>query len=312
MDNWDRPEFWRMIEWVDRAQKQQRQIDEAARVSRLVSQIGSADRLREWDRFLSVQQAIDEVHQLQQSVLEDTAAKRARQLDWLLRSSAKPFPDISAISLSPLWQGFFDAYNNLNSRLADAALLGEVELKNEEAEEERDAIEVESQLIEIVPAEALESLRRVGFVPFSLLSRVVARPDTLFELTPRTFEEFVAELVSRLGIDDVVLTPERGDGGRDVIGTKTILGFPLIFAFECKRYAPDNPVPIETARALLGTISHSEYRADRGVLVTTSRFTAPARHFILTSPQLEGRDFNGIVDWLREFAKLQQGRTGSH
>jgi HJR/Mrr/RecB family endonuclease len=116
-------------------------------------------------------------------------------------------------------------------------------------------------------------------------------------------------LVSRLGIDDVLLTPERADGGRDVIGTKRVLGIPLILAFECKRYAPENPVSVETARALLGTISHGEYRADRGILVTTSRFTAPARRFIVTSPLLDSRDFDGIVEWLGEFNKLQQGRV---
>jgi HJR/Mrr/RecB family endonuclease len=149
----------------------------------------------------------------------------------------------------------------------------------------------------------------VEFVPFSLLSQVVARPKTLFDLTSRTFEQFVAELVSRLGIDDVLLTPERADGGRDVIGTKRVLGIPLIFAFECKRYAPGNPVSVETARALLGTITHGDYRADRGVLVTTSRFTDPARKFIVTSPLLESRDFNGIVEWLKELANLQQGKA---
>ena len=339
MDGWEIPGFQRMLELVRRAQEQQRQFDEATRVSRqmeeatrgfrqmeeatrgfrqvheamkasrLVDQLRSADHLREWDRLLSVQRAIEEVHRLQRSPLEETVAQQARQLDRILRLSVRPFPDIITISRSPLEREFLDAYNHLNLGLAKAALLAEVELENKEADEEREAVDVESQLIEVVPPEALDSLRRVRFVPFSLLSKVVAHPRTLFEITPRTFEEFVAELVFRLGIDDVLLTPERADGGRDVIGTKRVLGIPLILAFECKRYAPDNPVSVETARALLGTITHSDYRADRGVLVTTSRFTAPARQFILTSPLLESRDFDGIVDWLGEFAKLQQGRA---
>jgi hypothetical protein len=316
MNDWENPEFWHMLERIRRLQEHQRQIDEVSRMSRqideltkvprLIDQISS--RLPEWDRLLSVQQAIEEVHRLRQSPAHQVIAGHGHQIEQMLRWSVEPFPDLRTLSRAQPQAEFFDAYDNLNLGLADASLLGEVELENEEPDE-RDAVEVESQLIEVVPAEALDSLRRVGFVPFSLLSKVVARPKTLFELTSRTFEEFVAELVSRLGIEDVLLTPERADGGRDVIGTTRILGIPLILAFECKRYAPNNPVSVETARALLGTITHGDYRADRGVLVTTSRFTGPARQFIVTSPVLEGRDFNGIVDWLGEFAKLQRGRA---
>jgi len=319
MNDWENPEFWRMLEWVRRVEEHQRQFGEASRVSRqidalmkvprLIDQLSSADHLRQWGRLLSVQQAIDEVHQLRQSPLEEVIAQQGRQLEQILRLSVQPFPDLAAISRASFQQEFFDAFNHLNLGIANAALLGEVELESEEPAE-GDAVEVESQLVEVVPAEALDALRRVRFVPFSLLSRVISRPKTLFDLTPRTFEQFVAELVSRLGIDDVLLTPERADGGRDVIGTKRVLGIPLILAFECKRYAPDNPVPVETARALLGTITHGESRADRGILVTTSRFTRPARQFIVTSPLLDGRDFAGIVDWLGELAKLQQGRVG--
>ncbi len=87
---------------------------------------------------------------------------------------------------------------------------------------------------------------------------------------------------------------------------KRVLGIPLILAFECKRYAADKPVRVATARALLGTVTHSDYRADRGVLVTTSRFTEPTRQFIVSSPVLEGRDFSGIVDWLRDFAERRR------
>jgi hypothetical protein len=314
MNDWTDPDVRRMLEWVRQAQEHQRQFGEVAKVSRQMDELMKVHRLidqitpslPQWDRLLSVQQAIHAVHKLWQSPVLETLSKQGRELEQILRFSALPFPNLTAIT--PLQQEVFRAYNHLNLGLANAALLGEVELENEESDE-RDAVEVESQLVEVVPVEALDSLRRVGFVPFSLLSKVVARPGTLFDLTPRTFEQFVAELVSRLGIDDVLLTPERADGGRDVLGTKRILGIPLLFAFECKRYAPDNPVSVETARALLGTITHGDYRADRGVLVTTSRFTGPARQFIVTSPLLESRDFEGIVDWLGEFAKLQQGRV---
>ena len=53
-------------------------------------------------------------------------------------------------------------------------------------------------------------------------------------------------------------------------------------------------------RALFGVVSHSATRANKGVLVTTSSFTRGARNYILTEPSVEGRDFDGIVDWLGE------------
>lgn len=36
--------------------------------------------------------------------------------------------------------------------------------------------------------------------------------------------------------------------------------------------------------------------------ITTSRFTPPARRFILTEPSLDGRDFDGVIEWLRDYA----------
>jgi hypothetical protein len=39
-------------------------------------------------------------------------------------------------------------------------------------------------------------------------------------------------------------------------------------------------------------------RASMGVLVTTSKFTKGARYYILTKTSVEGRDFDGVVEWL--------------
>ena len=96
--------------------------------------------------------------------------------------------------------------------------------------------------------------------------------------------------------------PSSGDEGRDVLATKRVHGLSILFAFECKRYAADRPVGPGIARALLGTITHGATRANKGVLVTTSRFTPAARSFIITEPSLDGRDFDGILEWLREYS----------
>ena len=303
--------FTQMIELLNQAYAQQRQIEDAMKQARHLEQRLAADRQRAADGLLSVQRAIETFDQLKLSTVAEQVTSLARMFDQreqMLRFSVQPFPDVSVLARSLIQQTeVFEAFDRLNRRIADATLVGTVDLDGDASEWESDAIAAEKQLVEVVPGEALDALKQVRFEPFSLLSVVTASPTTLYEITPRAFEQFVAELVSRLGIDDVVLTPEKADGGRDVIGTKRILGIPIIFAFECKRYLPGNPVGVSTARALLGTISHGHYRADRGVLVTTSRFTKPARQFIVTSPRLEGRDFDGVLGWLHELSGQRVG-----
>ena len=299
----------RMVESWRRIEEQQRPLRELAEASRAYEPIRAyLEQERRVHGSTTVRRMVEDIERLRNALAHqvppaDSVPERLwAQYRSMLEISTRPYPDVQ-LGISGAELEFLRSYEQLNRALADAAFAADVELDDgdgvSEPEEHRD---VESQLIEVVPADTLDALRRVAFAPFSLVAAAVARPETLWEVTPRTFEQFIAELVSRLGIEDVILTPEKSDGGRDVIGTKRVLGFTLIFAFECKRYQPDRPVSVEYARALLGTITHGEFRADRGVLVTTSRFTDPARHFIVTSPQLEGVDFNGIVGWLREYA----------
>ena len=100
--------------------------------------------------------------------------------------------------------------------------------------------------------------------------------NALYSLTSREFEQLVAELFERQGFD-VELTPETRDGGCDIIATKSIGGLPFMLLIECKRYAIDNPVDVSLIRSLLGV--QTDRKANKGVLVTTSRFTKPARDF---------------------------------
>lgn len=202
----------------------------------------------------------------------------------------------------PEWRGLFD---RIEADVAAAPLLGHA-LVQDISEEDPPPSTVETvagaQLIEVVPAGALADLEAVGFSPLRLLDQAVRDPEFLMQIGSREFEELTAALVEKLGIEDVILTPAKGDGGRDVIGTINIAGLGIVVAFECKRYSKDSPVGVETARALLGTITHSSFRADRGVLVTTSRFTKGATEFILTTPQLHGVDFEELREWLARLA----------
>lgn len=116
----------------------------------------------------------------------------------------------------------------------------------------------------------------VTTVSDEFLKKLADNPSLLYEMSPRGFEELVAELLDRQGYK-VHLTPASRDGGKDIyIATKDSLGSFLYFV-ECKRFAPDRPVGVGLIRQLYGTVQAE--RATAGILATTSFFTKGARDF---------------------------------
>ena len=247
------------------------------------------DVLREWEKS-----------QVSLTIAADFAAQHAA-----LIAAVQPLTiDFDKIVPAVDFTAVSELMARVNAGIDSASYLGAIELgeaKTDPSQDKETAREVESKLIEIIPAEALGELRKVEFAPLVLLDRVLRDPEAMRHLSAREFEGFVATLVEQLGFDDVILTPRSGDDGRDVVATKSIHGISIVCAFECKKYAPNRPIGPEIARALLGTITHSGTRATKGILVTTSYFTPSARSFILTEPTLDGKDFDGIVAWVHEY-----------
>lgn len=303
-------DYLRQLRWIEAWQRMaadHRRAAEALRVAQAEEPIRQLIE-EERRRFAAVTAyelagQIDRARQLaaQRELVIDHASRRAvEQYRSILEHAASPYPHLMVDTLRQQ-EGWLRSYNEMNRALRDAPFWADVELSGEDGDD-REQVEsaVEGQLIEVVPAEALDELRRIRFAPFTLLAEAMTRPEALMDLSPRAFERFVAELSSRLGLEDVQLTAATSDGGRDVVGTLRVGSVSLIIALECKRYRRDRAVGVAFARALLGTIHHPDTRSDRGILVTTSRFSTPAHRFIVTAPQLHGVAFNGIVDWLRE------------
>lgn len=97
------------------------------------------------------------------------------------------------------------------------------------------------------------------------------------DLTSYGFENLVIKLLEKMGygrLGSVERTSATGDAGVDGIISQDPLGLDRIYV-QAKRYAEDRPVDRpkihEFAGALLGK------QGDRGVLITTSRFTEGAR-----------------------------------
>ena len=149
-------------------------------------------------------------------------------------------------------------------------------------------------------------LRSVGYLPLKVIAKILRSPESMRDLSPRQFEEFVAELLHELDFEDIVLTPQSRDGGKDVIASKRVNGIPLSFYFECKKYAHDNKVQLATLRALLGTMAHESTQVNKGVLVTTSTFTAGCKKLILSDARLDGKDFDGLLGWIAEVNERKQ------
>jgi hypothetical protein len=122
-------------------------------------------------------------------------------------------------------------------------------------------------------------------------------PNLLREISPRRFEEVIAELLTRLGYR-VRLTQASRDGGADILAFKDDPLGTFLYIVECKRYAPDKGVGIGIVQRLNGVVQ--ERRATAGILATTSYFTKPAKDFQKSIRfQLGLRDFDDIVGWLR-------------
>jgi hypothetical protein len=140
--------------------------------------------------------------------------------------------------------------------------------------------------------------------PTDLLLFLASQPEDLFRVTPRRFEELMAELLTDFGYD-VHLTKQTRDHGIDIIavGRSTPLGLDERYLIQCKRNAPNNRVGVSVVRELLGVGVHEP---NTGLMiVTTSTFSNPAQQLALKEWirwRLHLRDYNDISHWLKTYA----------
>lgn len=141
---------------------------------------------------------------------------------------------------------------------------------------------------------ALVSVREVTD---EILRSLSQDPFGLHQLTPRRFEEVIAELVARRGYH-VELTAHSRDGGVDIVALRNDDIARVCLAIECKRYDPQRRVQVGLVRQLHGVVSQRNFSA--GVLVTTASFTRGALELQRDIPaRLSLRDFDAVCGWLR-------------
>jgi Restriction endonuclease/RNA recognition motif. (a.k.a. RRM, RBD, or RNP domain) len=143
-----------------------------------------------------------------------------------------------------------------------------------------------------------QGLTRMRFVENGLVEWLAQHPQALYGLTPRRFEELCAELIARIGFQDVRLTPESGDGGVDIYAIHRGLTGSSLYVIQCKLWTPESRVGRPALQQLWGV--WQDTGATKAVMATSSFFTQPALDWRSNKQhQLELRDFDGIREWLR-------------
>jgi restriction system protein len=127
------------------------------------------------------------------------------------------------------------------------------------------------------------------------LSESAEGKECLLALSPRDLEGLVAALSEKRGYT-ATLTPPQRDGGRDVVAVRRDPGETARVLVECKMYT--RPVGVGLVRELLGVVD--DEHANKGVMVTVSRFTRGARALAEKNSRIELIDGDALLKLLSE------------
>ena len=122
-------------------------------------------------------------------------------------------------------------------------------------------------------------------------------PNAVRELSPRQFEEFIAELMEKNGYS-VTLTKESRDDGVDIFAVKTDSFGRFLTVVDCKRYREDRKIGIEIVRGMFGTLKIHD--ASHAMIATTSSFSSVCKAFESKHEYLLSlKDHSDIVNWAK-------------
>lgn len=308
---------------LDQYKDAQRIIDQNKDIQRILDQNDISGRIDSYSISRKIEELRGRIEGAQVTKFYDSLSAAAKSAAEELRLYEPNIETVLSLTGSAffafprqneLYPGFRDALAEFNLSLQNSEFLfylserdgGEGEETKAESDQEyteESEEEPEEHLVDIISAETLQQLERVRFLPLSTLLNLRSDPQLMHRLSPRDFEKLIAELLDGLGYEDVLLTPRSGDGGFDVFATKAIDGIPIIFGVECKRWK--DKIGVQTLRTLMGALQQKDSGADIGVLVTTSSFTSGAKGLLGTETRVKGRDYIGVVEWIKEYAVNQ-------
>jgi len=121
----------------------------------------------------------------------------------------------------------------------------------------------------------------------------------LVDLTPDAFEQLITNLFNAMGFE-AYPTQRSKDGGVDCIAyyKKHVVGGKYVI--QAKRWT--NTVQVDAVRDLFGAMDHE--RANKGILITTSKF-APACHKFADDKPLQLIDGSNLLALIQEYTSLK-------
>jgi len=159
-----------------------------------------------------------------------------------------------------------------------------------------------------VPAEERRNLARAAkpviiSASDDIIRRLKKEPKDVYNLTPRQYEELIAELLRDMG-HEVMLTKATRDGGKDILATmKTDIG-EILCLVDAKRYREDRTIGVGMVRTLYGTLA--DYQASSAMLVTTSSYSKDARAMQEKHKyQLSLKDYADVASWIQKYGKRE-------
>ena len=121
----------------------------------------------------------------------------------------------------------------------------------------------------------VDSLSQHGAPPGNSSEENSILHERIMELTAYEFERLVGEFLKAKGFLNVIVTQRSNDGGID--GHCKLPFINVRVAFQAKQYAKENTVGISPVQRLNGSLGNTY---DRGVFITTSSFSTPAKGWI--------------------------------
>lgn len=109
-----------------------------------------------------------------------------------------------------------------------------------------------------------------------MIDGMLMDPRAAYTMRPDEFEDVVANIFARNGFN-VQVTQKSHDGGKDIIATYDMGGFPCVLYIECKKYDKKRPVGVKIVREVFGTLTAD--RINKAIIVSTSFFSREAREF---------------------------------
>ena len=129
-----------------------------------------------------------------------------------------------------------------------------------------------------------------------LIQAIHKNHSELWNITPRQFEELIAEILHKMDFE-VTLTPQSHDGGTDIIVKSKTIITEFTWFVECKHFARERPVGIGVFREVLGT--HHMHHPNKSIIVASSYFSKEvikkAEEF---KPLIDLNDHKAIFSWV--------------